>query len=290
MSGKTSIAVLGLGVMGAGMAQNLIDKGFSVALFNRDPAKAAPFQGKARIAETPAAAADGADLVLAMLSDDDASRAVWLGEKGALAAARPGAVLIECSTISLPWVRELADHALKAGLGFVDAPVTGSKAQAASGALRFLAGGAPEHIEKAGEAFAAMGSETLVLGPVGSGITMKLINNFLCGVQVASLAEALAMVEKSGLDAEKARNILLSGAPGSPLVKAIAGRIAEGDYAPHFFTALMAKDLDYAAREGASLGITLASAAAARARFLDAVDAGLDKSDIASVIEPLRRK
>jgi 3-hydroxyisobutyrate dehydrogenase len=290
MSGKTSVAVLGLGVMGAGMAQNLIDKGFSVSVFNRDLAKTAPFQGQARIAETPAAAADGADLIIAMLSDDDASRAVWLGGNGALAAAGPGAVLIECSTISLPWVRELAEQARKAGLGFVDAPVTGSKVQAAGGTLRFLAGGASEHVEKAGAAFAAMGSKTLVLGPVGSGVVMKLINNFLCGVQVASLAEALAMVEKSGLDAEQARNILLSGAPGSPLVKAIAGRIAAGDYAPQFFAALMAKDLDYAAREGASLGITLASAAAARARFLDAVEAGLGKSDIASVIEPLRKK
>ena len=287
---SNSIEVLGLGVMGAGMAHNLADKGFSVAVFNRDAAKAAPFAGKARIAATPAAAADGADLIVAMLADDDASRAVWLGENGALAAAKPGAVIIECSTISLPWVRELGAQALKAGLGFVDAPVTGSKAQAATGALRFLAGGAPDHVEKAQPAFAAMGSETIFLGPVGSGITMKLINNFLCGVQVASLAEALAMVEKSGLDAQKAHNVLLNGAPGSPLVKAIAGRIAAQDYAPHFFAALMAKDLDYAAREGASLGITLASAAAARARFLDAVDAGLGASDIAAVIEPLRKK
>jgi 3-hydroxyisobutyrate dehydrogenase len=285
---SASVAVLGLGIMGAGMAENLIAKGFAVTVYNRSPAKAAAFKDKARIATTPAGAASGADFVIAMLSDDAASRGVWL-EGGALAAARPGAILIESSTISQDWVRELAGKAAAARLGFVDAPVTGSKQQASQGSLRFFAGGAPEHIEKARGVFAAMGSAVIHLGPAGSGVTMKLINNFLAGVQVASLAEGLVMAEKCGLDSAQVLGLLLEGAPASPLLKTVGGRIAARDYAPNFFAALMAKDLDYATRQAASVGITLDSAAAARARFVDAVRAGLGEMDIAAVIEPLRK-
>src|SRR3954468_3376301 len=284
------VSVLGLGIMGAGMAHNLAAKGFEVAVYNRNPDKAKPFAGKARIAVTPAEAAKDADIVIAMLSDDDASRGVWLSDGGALGAAPPGAILIECGTLSPSWVRELAAAARKAGLGFIDAPVTGSKLQANEGTLRFLAGGSESDLLKAKPVFDAMGSETLHMGGVGAGVIMKLVNNFVCGVQVAALAEGLVMAEKSGLDGEKTRAVLLNGAPGSPLVKAVAGRIAAGDYTANFFPGLMAKDLDYAAREAAKLGLTLESAAAARKRFLDAVSGGYGDKDIAAIIEPLRHR
>src|SRR3954467_9479287 len=114
------VSVLGLGIMGAGMAHNLVAKGFDVAVYNRNPDKAAPFTGKARIAATPAEAAKHADIIIAMLSDDDASRSVWLSDGGALGAAPPGAVIIESGTLSLSWVRELAAAAAKAGVGFID--------------------------------------------------------------------------------------------------------------------------------------------------------------------------
>ncbi len=282
------VSVLGLGIMGAGMAHNLVAKGFEVAVYNRSPDKAAPFAAKARIAVTPAEAARDADIIIAMLSDDDASRGVWLSDGGALGAARPGAIIIECGTLSPSWVRELAAAAGKVGVGFIDAPVTGSKLQAQEGTLRFLAGGSPSDLLKAGPVLGAMGSETIHMGGVGSGVLMKLVNNFLCGVQVAALAEGLAMAEKSGLDGEKTRAVLLGGAPGSPLVKAVAGRIAAGDYTANFFPGLMAKDLDYAGREAAKLGLTLETAAAARKRFLEAVKAGYADKDIAAIIEPLR--
>ena len=284
------IAVLGLGIMGAGMARQLSVKGFAVTVWNRDPAKAAPLVAAgARVAATPFDAGRGADVVLAMLADDEASRSVWLGDGGALAAMREGAIAIESGTLTVDWVRELSAAAQARGVGFLDAPVTGSKAQAESGALSFLVGGPAELLERVRPALAAMGSNIAHLGPTGSGATMKLINNFLCGVQVASLAEAIAMAERSGLDARQAAAVLGAGAPGSPLVRIVAQRMLDRAYEPNFFVPLMAKDLDYASRAFASAGIELKSADAARERFVEAERAGFSGRDIAAVVELLRR-
>lgn len=281
------IAFLGLGIMGAGMAHRLAAAGFELTVYNRDAAKAAPFQGKARIAACAVEAVKDADIAIAMLSDDQASRALWTG--GALDAAKPGAILIDCSTLSPVWGRELGAAAAARNCHFLDAPVTGSKVQAADGALKFLVGGDEAALDRARPAFAAMGSDVIRMGPVGSGIAMKLVNNFLCGVQVAAFAEAMSMAERADLDVDQARGILMNGAPGSPLLKIIAARMEQRDYTPNFFAALMAKDLGYAAEEGARLGLTLASAAAARQRFLDAAAAGFAEQDMAAVIEPLRK-
>jgi 3-hydroxyisobutyrate dehydrogenase len=284
------IAVLGLGIMGAGMARQLVAKKFDVTVWNRDAAKATALTSAgARVAGTPARAAAGADIVLAMLANDDASRTVWLGEHGALAAMREGAVAIESSTLTVEWVRELAAAANGRGIAFLDAPVTGSKAQAESGGLSFLVGGPAELLERVRPALAAMGSNVSHLGPTGSGAMMKLINNFLCGVQVASLAEAIAMAERAGLDARQAAAVLSAGSPGSPLVKIVAQRMLDRAYEPNFLIPLMAKDLDYARQAFTRAGIELASADAARARFVDAERAGMGQKDIAAIIELLRR-
>ena len=126
------------------------------------------------------------------------------------------------------------------------------------------------------------------LGPTGSGSLLKLINNFVCGVQVASLAEALAMIERSGLDRTKALEILTGGAPGSPLVKTIAGRMTTPDFTPNFLLRLMAKDLGYAVDEGGKLSINLATAAAARGMFKQAIAGGHGDQDMSAVVEQFR--
>lgn len=285
---KQRVAVLGLGIMGSGMAGQLLQAGFSVSVWNRSAAKAEALGAAgARVATTPAEAAEGAELVVSMLADDDASRSAWLGESGALAAMMPGAIAVESSTLTLDWVRELATQARARDIGFLDAPVTGSKVQAHSGALRFIVGGETAVLERAQPALAAMGSIEH-LGPGGSGTIFKLANNFLCGVQVASLAEALAMLEAAGIDARRAAALLAGGAPGSPLVASVSKRMLDRDYAPNFIPGLMAKDLRYAAQTFAEYGIALASAAAARQRFEDAVAAGLAEQDIAAIVEVLR--
>jgi 3-hydroxyisobutyrate dehydrogenase len=132
-------------------------------------------------------------------------------------------------------------------------------------------------------------SKTIVpIGPVGSGALLKLINNFVCGAQIASLAEAMAMIERSGLDRAKALEILTGGAPGSPLVKTVAGRMTAPDYTPNFLLKLMAKDLTYAVQEGALLSLELTTADTALAAFQKAIAAGHGEKDIAAIVEPLR--
>jgi len=122
------IALLGLGTMGAGMAANWLAKGFSLKVWNRTRAKAQPLSDKgASVGATPRDAAEDADFVFAMVADDSASREIWLGYDGALGAARPGAVIVESSTLTPTWVRELAGHVQAKGCGFLDAPVGGSR-------------------------------------------------------------------------------------------------------------------------------------------------------------------
>jgi 3-hydroxyisobutyrate dehydrogenase len=287
---KTKVAFLGLGIMGSGMAHCLLQAGYDLAVWNRSRAKAEPLgEAGARIAATPAEAAEGTDVVIAMLADDTVSRTVWTGADGALAAMAVGTVAIESSTLTPEWVRELAQEAAEREIGFLDAPVTGSRQQASEGKLRFIAGGDAQVVERAREVLGAMGTEVIHLGPTGSGATLKIVNNFLCGVQVASLAEAVAMLERSGLDVPRSVEWLGAGAPGSPILKMLGQRMLDRAFEPQFLVPLMAKDLAYAEAEFGRQGIDLPSAAAARARFQEAVDTGLAERDIAAVVEPLRR-
>lgn len=287
---KMKVAVLGLGIMGSGMARQLLAAGFDVAVWNRSCEKAEPLgDAGAHIGSTPADAATGAAIVVAMLANDDVSRTVWTGEDGALAAMAPGAIAIESSTLTGDWVFDLARQAAAQGVRFLEAPVTGSRDQAAQGMLRFLVGGDADVIDVARPAFDAMGGALVHLGPVGSAATVKLANNFLCGVQAASLAEAIALFEKHGLDMEQAMSILFDGAPASPMVKGVGRRMLDRDYAPHFLVPLMAKDLGYAAQAFADVGIVSEIARAARQRFVEADLAGEGHRDIAAIVEPLRK-
>ncbi len=286
---QVSVALLGLGTMGSGMAANLLKAGFSLAVYNRTAAKAAPLaELGARVAATPAEAVKGAKVVIAMLSDDAASREAWTGEHGALAAMEPGAVLVEASTLSPAWVEKLSGLASERGLDLLDAPVTGSRVQAESGQLSFLVGGSDEGLAKAAPVLRAMSKDVIHLGPSGAGAKMKLVNNFLCGVQVASLAEALVWLERSGLDREKALGILKNGAPGSPLLAGISARMTSRDYTVNFLLKLMAKDLQYAYAAAEESGVKLTTAANAHALFEQAMEDGYAEKDMSSVVEPLR--
>jgi 3-hydroxyisobutyrate dehydrogenase len=282
------VALLGLGIMGSGMARQLLAHGFVPTVWNRDLSKTAPLRDAgAQVASSPAEAVREADIALAMLASDVASRSVWI-DGGALAAMKPDSIVIESSTLTINWSRELAAAATAHALEILDAPVTGSKSQAQSGSLRFLVGGDAGVLDRARPVLEAMGS-TIHVGAQGSGTLLKLINNFLCGVQVASFAEALAMIERSGLNVSQAAEVLTGGAPGSPLIKTVAQRMLERAYEPNFFVPLMAKDLAYAGQAFSAAGIGSALAEAARQRYLDAESAGFADRDIAAIVESLRR-
>jgi 3-hydroxyisobutyrate dehydrogenase len=289
---KPRVAILGLGLMGSGMAGRLLTAGFPLAVYNRNPDRTAPFaKAGAYVARSPRDAAARADVIISMLADDVASRAVWLDNAtGALAGAAPGTWLIESSTASVGWIKELAAAAKKRECELLDAPVTGSKPQAASGELLFLVGGSAEALAAVRPVLAVMSREVLHLGPIGSGATLKLINNFLCGVQAASLAEAMSLLAASGLDREKSVAVLTAGAPGSPLVKILTARAAANDFTPNFVLRLMAKDLTYAREEGERHGVAMNSATPAIADFEKAIAAGYGEKDFSAVIPALQKR
>lgn len=279
------IAFLGLGIMGAAMASRLVKSGFDVTVYNRNPARAAPLQAAgAKVATTARDAATDADLIISMVSDDAAARAVW-GD--ALQGAKPGFIGVESSTVSLEWVKEWAAQVAAKNGQALDAPVTGSKAAAENGELVFIVGGEADVLEKARPALAAMSKGVVHLGKSGAGATMKLINNFMCGVQLASLAEALSMVRQAGLDQAQAVDILANGSPGSPFARLVSGRMASGDDTIHFMLKLMAKDLTYAKAEGEALGIDMATAAAALHQVEAGVDKGFGDGDISGLYKAM---
>lgn len=274
--------------MGAGMAGRLLSASFPLAVYNRNRDKAKPFaDAGAFLASSPREAAARSEFVISMVADDAASRNVWMGENGALAGAPAGSVLIESSTVSVGWVRELAVAAMQHGCELLDAPVTGTKPHAASGELLFLVGGSERALAAAKPVLSVLGRDAIHLGPNGSGAVMKLINNFMCGVQAASLAEATALLDASGLDHEKGMSVLTNGAPGSPLVKTLAARANAGDFTPNFVLRLMAKDLAYAFEEGKRNHIALQTATSALAVFQQAIAAGYGEKDFSAVIESM---
>ncbi|MFN8505711.1 NAD(P)-dependent oxidoreductase [Kouleothrix sp.] len=286
------VAQLGLGIMGNGMAINLLKAGFPLSVYNRTSSRADALVAQgAQAAPTPREAAHDADVIFAMVGDDDASRAVWLGEHGALAGAKPGAVLVECSTLSLAWVRELAAVAAERGLKFLDAPVTGSKDAAEAGQLKLMVGGDAGAIEQARPALAAVSQQIIHFGPSGAGATMKLINNLMGAVQTAALAEGMALAERAGLDSAQVVALITNGAPGSPIVKSKIGMMVAHSYADtNFALRWMHKDATYALRAADELGVPMPTVAAARELYRLARNLGHNDDDFAAVIEALRQR
>src|SRR5215831_7534976 len=246
------VGFIGLGRMGRGMAGRYLDAGFAVALWNRSKAKADDLIARgAHWATSPAAAAAEADAVVTMVADDEASRAVWLGKElgkdGAAAAMKSGTLAIECSTVShqhaLDMVRELRGR----GLTYLDCPVTGLPDAAAAGKLTLLVGADAADLEKAQPFLAPLATTIRHFGEVGSGTVYKLINNLMGAIQIAGIAEGLAIAEQAGLDMKLVLEAVESGVAASPQVIRHSKRMAARNFEGATFTAaLRHKDAAYA--------------------------------------------
>jgi 3-hydroxyisobutyrate dehydrogenase-like beta-hydroxyacid dehydrogenase len=241
--------------MGHGMAGRYLDAGFSVAVWNRSKAKAEDLIARgARWASSPADAADGADAVVTMVADDEASRTVWLGKDGAAATMKAGSLAIECSTVSHQHALDMARELRGRGLVYVDCPVTGLPQAAASGKLTLLVGAEPADLIAAQPYLAPIGDVVRHFGAVGTGTVFKLINNLMGAVQIASLAEGVAMAEQAGLDMKLVAEALGTGAVASPQVIRHSRRMVARDFSgASFTTALRYKDALYAVRLAESL-------------------------------------
>ena len=239
------IAFLGLGKMGSGMAGCLLAAGHELRVWNRsaERAEALVAQG-ARIAASPAEAAAGADAVFSMVADDAASERMWLADEGALATLEPGALAIECSTISHEHVGRLAEAAAARGCAYLDCPVNGPPSAAASGDLILLVGAAQEDLERARPLLETVSASILHFGAVGTGTAFKLINNLLGAVHIASIAEAAHLARKLKLDTETLIAAVETGPCASPHVKRMIRPMAEGRLADQFGLAIGLREKD----------------------------------------------
>jgi len=234
--------------MGHGMAGRYLDAGFEVTLWNRSKAKANDLIARgARWAASPKQAAIEADAAITMVADDEASQSVWLGKDGAADNMKAGALAIECSTVSHRHALEMAQALRGRGLIYIDCPVTGLPEAAAAGNLTLLVGADPADLEKAKPYLAPLCTSIRHFGAAGTGTVFKLINNLMGAVQIASLAEGVAMAEHAGLDMKLVAEALATGAVASPQVIRHSKRMVARDFSGASFTsALRHKDAAYA--------------------------------------------
>ncbi|SPH17802.1 2-(hydroxymethyl)glutarate dehydrogenase [Defluviimonas aquaemixtae] len=256
------VAFLGLGVMGYPMAGHLAAKGHEVTVYNRTDAKSDAWakEHKGRAAPTPAAAAKGAELVMACVGNDDDLRAVCLGKDGAFAGMEKGAIFVDHTTVSAAVTRELAAVAGEAGIGYVDAPVSGGQAGAENGVLSVMCGGDAGDYSQAEPVIAAYSRICRRLGDTGAGQLAKMVNQICIAGLVQGLSEGLHFAEKAGLDIEELVEVISQGAAGSWQMANRHKTMAEGKFDYGFAVDWMRKDLGIclstAEENGASLPVT----------------------------------
>ncbi len=282
------VAFLGLGAMGAEMARNLMAAGFDLRAWNRTAAKAQAVAGgtdasRITVCRTPAEAAEGAAFVVSMVADDLATREVMLGADGVVTHGAKGLVVIDSSTNTPAMARAVAPAAHARGIAYLDAPVSGSIAQAKGRELVFMVGGDAAALAKAQPLLDAMGRMTRHMGGPGSGATIKLVNNMLSGTMSAALAESLAVAEAAGLDPKATLEILGEGATGSRLLKGKIPKMMGRDFSPQFQLALMEKDLRYFLSLAQDLDRPAPIASVVRSQYQAARRAELGKLDVAAL-------
>ena len=281
------IAFAGLGIMGSRMARNLRKAGFDVVVWNRTRARAEELGEP--IADTPRQAAEAADILITMVVDAPQVEEVLFGPDGAAEGLREGALVVDMSTIAPSAVREIASRLAERGIGFVDAPVTGSKPRAEDGTLTIMAGGSAEDFGRAKPLFEAMGQLVVHCGPSGHGAMVKLLNNALAAINAAALAEAIDMAERYGLDTDRMVEVMSAGSAKSTMLDLKAKPMIEHDYEPLFKLEHMLKDVRHCLAEAEVLGEDFDLATDAEALYSAADRAGFGQQDFAAVIEAVRQ-
>jgi 3-hydroxyisobutyrate dehydrogenase len=281
------IAFLGLGIMGEPMAANLVRAGFEVTVWNRSPRKAEQFAGRygVRQAMTPAEAAAAGDVTITMVPDVPEVEEVLFGARGAAEGMRRGNLVIDMSTIAPHASVDFAKRLENDGIGFVDAPVTGSRPKAEDGTLTIMAGGSETDFERARPVLEAMGKLIVHVGPQGHGSTVKLLNNTTAAVNALAVAEALVAARKAGVDPDSLRQVMAAGSGASTMLDLKAGPMLEHDFTPLFKLAHMLKDVRHALAEADRLGAGMALAQLAEHAYARADRKGLGEQDFAAVVE-----
>ncbi len=288
-SAKLDVAFLGLGTMGYPMAGHLARAGHRTTVYNRSAEKAKrwseEYGGKAQA--TPREAAAGADIVFACVGNDDDLRSVTLGDDGAFAGMKKGAIFVDHTTTSAEVARELAAVAAERGLGFIDAPVSGGQAGAVNGALTVMCGGDPATFEKIRPVAAAYGRAVTLIGPTGSGQLAKMVNQICIAGLVQGLAEGIAFGMRSGLDMNLVLDVIGKGAAQSWQMDNRGKTMVEGKFDFGFAVDWMRKDLGLCLDEARRIRAALPVTALVDQFYGDLQRAGDNRLDTSSLIRRL---
>ena len=256
------IGFIGLGIMGSGMARNLLTKGHALCVWNRSPERLAPIlEAGATAAESPAALAARSDLVMICVSDTPDVEQVALGPGGVLGGLSPGSLVVDHSSISPRATRRLAEAAAAEGAHWLDAPVSGGSEGAARGTLSIMVGGDPAQLERARPYLEAYGTTITHVGPSGAGQIAKIVNQILVVVTQQGVGEALLLAQAGGLDLNTAIDAVKGGAAGSWMLANRGPQMARRDWRPGFTIDLQQKDLRLALDAANELGVPLPATA-----------------------------
>ncbi|MBW7881133.1 MAG: NAD-binding protein [Caldilineaceae bacterium] len=255
---KERIGFIGLGIMGRGMAANLLKAGFPLRVWNRTTSRADELvaAGAARGA-SPADVAAHSDIIVTCVSDTPDVQAVILGEAGVIQGAKAGALVIDCSTVSPQATREIAAALAEKGVHMLDAPVSGGSEGAVKGTLSIMAGGDAAQFERALPVFQAMGKAVTHVGTIGAGQTVKLANQVLVVGNCLAMCEALLLAQAGGVDLQKTYDAVSQGAAGSWMLTNRAPQIMARDWRPDFTIDLQLKDLRLVLEAADNLGVPL---------------------------------
>ncbi len=288
-SQQRAIAFLGTGLMGAPMVRRLLDAGFAVTAWNRDIAKAEALRPDgAAVATTAASAVEGASVVFTMLSDGNAVGDV-LFSQGVAEALAPGAVVIDCSSITPEAARDHAARLGERGIRHLDAPVSGGVVGASAGTLAIMAGGSADVVDALSDVFSALGRVTHV-GPSGTGQLAKLGNQQIVAITIGAVAEAMMLVEAGGGSPEAFRRAIRGGFAESRILEIHGQRMVERNFGGAGPSRLQLKDLNNIVAEAKSLALTLPLTEAVRAEFAAFVEDGNGDTDHSGLLLQLERK
>jgi 3-hydroxyisobutyrate dehydrogenase-like beta-hydroxyacid dehydrogenase len=267
VAAMTTTRIVGLGSMGAGMARNLLKGGFALAVDDLDADRVAALVAEGAVTAQPGPV--GEDVVILSLPAPQHVTAVCLGDEGLIARMRPGATLVNASTVDLPTARRLDDACAAAGVLHVDGPVTGAADSAASGTLVFMCGATDEALAAALPQLEAMGTEIVLLGPAPAGTASKLLTNMLWFIHVSALSDSMSLAARCGVDIDRFAELVQGGncAANSWVARHDLPNILADDDDPSFTLALCVKDLRLIGELEAEIGYSSDFAAAARARF-----------------------
>ena len=284
MAGK--VGFIGLGAMGGPMALNLATAGFALVVNDIDTAKTEPLKAKgAEVAASAQAVAAAADRTIVIVETTEQAEAVIIGAHGIIRGAKPGHIVLCMSTIDPFAARSIADRLASLGIAMLDAPVSGGTGRAQSGDLSVIVGGAAEVFAKCQDLFGVLGSRSFHVGPLGSGLAMKLVNNMLVQVNTVAVAEAMVLGVNAGLDPQTIYEVVRVSTGASAAWELRVPRILVGDFAPGGTIDISYKDQELETAFAKRLGVPLLLANLTQQVYQMARAQGLNKQDGSAIVK-----